>query len=156
MPDRHGDVAGVIAPPPVIYIVGLLVGFGLDALLPSMTLPGLVSWLLGGALLATGFALAAWFLTAFRRAHTPVDVRRPTSALVTSGPFAVSRNPGYLALTLIYLGVAILTSTVWALLSLIAAQLLVEHGVIRREERYLEAKFGEPYRRYQAHTRRWL
>jgi protein-S-isoprenylcysteine O-methyltransferase Ste14 len=155
-PSSERDIPGVIAPPPLLYIIGLAIGFGLDAALPSASLSRAVAWLAGGALLVAGLLLAASFFAAFRRARTPVDVRKPTSAVVTSGPYRLSRNPGYLSLALIYAGIAILTSSLWAFVSLIPTLLLVEYGVIRREERYLERKFGEEYRRYKARTRRWV
>jgi protein-S-isoprenylcysteine O-methyltransferase Ste14 len=155
-PSAERDIPGVIAPPPLLYIIGLAIGFGLDAVLPSASLPRAMAWSAGGALLAAGLFLAASFFAAFRRARTPVDVRKPTSAVVTTGPYRLSRNPGYLSLALIYAGIAILASSLWAFVSLIPTLLLVEYGVIRREERYLERRFGEEYRRYKAQTRRWV
>lgn len=152
-PDRSGAIA---PPPPLIYIAGLGVGFGLDALLPSVSLPPVVTWAVGGAVLVAGLCLAASFFAAFRRARTPVDLRKPTSAIVTTGPYRLSRNPGYLSLTLIYAGIAILASALWAFVSLIPVLVLIEYGVIRREERYLERKFGEEYLSYKERTRRWL
>jgi protein-S-isoprenylcysteine O-methyltransferase Ste14 len=149
------DTPGVIAPPPAIYAAALATGFGLEALLPSASLPGL-RWPLGGALLLAGLALAASFFSAFRRARTPIDVRRPTTSLVTTGPYRLTRNPGYLSLALIYAGIAVVTGALWTLALLVPALVLVDRGVIRREERYLEAKFGDEYRRYKRRARRWL
>jgi protein-S-isoprenylcysteine O-methyltransferase Ste14 len=150
------DTAGVVAPPPVIYAVALLLGFGLEALLPSFDIAHEVAWPLGGSLLGVGLGLSAWFITTFRRARTPVDVRKPTSSLVTSGPFRLSRNPAYLSLTLVYAGIAVLVGAPWALATLVPALLVVRWGVIVREERYLQRRFGEPYLHYKARTRRWL
>jgi protein-S-isoprenylcysteine O-methyltransferase Ste14 len=149
------DAPGVIAPPPIIYALALLVGFGLEAVLPSPELPGAMRIPLGALLLAAALPLAAAFFKAFRRAGTPVDVRKETTSLVTSGPYRLSRNPGYLSLSLLYAGIAILAAP-WALLVLVAALVIVDRGVIRREERYLERRFGEEYLRYKASTRRWL
>lgn len=150
------DTAGVWVPPPLLYIVGLAIGIGLDALLPSVSLSRALAWSVGGLLLVAGLCLAASFFGAFWRARTPVDLRKPTSALVTSGPYRLSRNPGYISLALIYAGVAILASTLWAFVSLVPTLLVIEYGVIRREERYLERKFGTEYTSYKARTRRWL
>jgi len=150
------DRPGVIATPPLIYIVGLAIGFGLEALLPSASLPGALAWSLGSGLLIAGLALAASFFNAFRGARTPVDVRKPTTAIVTTGPYRLSRNPGYLSLALIYVGVTVLTGALWALVPLVPTLVLVDRGVIAREERYLERKFGDEYLRYKARTRRWL
>ena len=146
----------MIAPPPLIYLVALAAGLALDALLPSPQVPRAVAWTLGGALLIAGVSLAAWFLVTFRGAGTPVDVRRPAAVLVTTGPFRFSRNPGYLSLTVIYAGIAVVASALWAFLVLPATLVAVQHGVIKREERYLARRFGDSYRRYQQRTRRWL
>ncbi len=150
------DAPGVVAPPPLIYIAGLAIGFGLEFLLPSASLPDALRWPLGGVLVLAGQVLAASFFIAFRRGRTPVDVRKPTTTLVTTGPYRLTRNPGYLSLALIYAGIAILASALWAFVPLVPVLVLVDRGVIRREERYLEAKFGEEYLRYKALTRRWL
>jgi protein-S-isoprenylcysteine O-methyltransferase Ste14 len=97
--------------------------------------------------------------TAFRalsRAHTPVDPLKPTTALVTEGPFRYSRNPIYLALTLLYLGVALLINALWILLLVVPVLVVICYGVIAREEAYLARKFGDAYRQYTAQVRRWL
>ncbi len=150
------DAPGVIAPPPLIYLAGLGIGFGLDALLPSASLPDALGTALGCLLLASGLVLAGSFVRAFRRARTPVDPGRATTAIVTTGPYRLSRNPGYLAMALAYAGIAVLTDTLWAFVALLPTLVLIDRGVIRREERYLERKFGEDYLRYKARTRRWL
>jgi protein-S-isoprenylcysteine O-methyltransferase Ste14 len=154
--EERREAAGVIAPPPLLYLAALAVGFGLDALLPSPDLSRAVAWSLGGAVLIVGLCLSAWFFVTFRRAGTPVDVRKPAEALVTAGPFRFSRNPGYLSLTLIYVGIALVASVLWAFVSLAAILVVVQEGVIKREERYLARRFGEPYLRYKQRTRRWL
>jgi protein-S-isoprenylcysteine O-methyltransferase Ste14 len=150
------DIAGVLAPPPLIYGAALLVGLGLEALLPSSDIPGEVAWPVGVALLVVGGLLAVSFLDAFRRAGTPVDVRSPTTSLVTTGPYRISRNPGYVGLAFAYVGIATLARAPWAYLTLVPALVVVDRMVIVREERYLERRFGEEYVRYRARTRRWL
>jgi protein-S-isoprenylcysteine O-methyltransferase Ste14 len=90
------------------------------------------------------------------RAHTPVDPLKPTTALVTEGPFRYSRNPIYVALTLLYVGVALLVNVWWILLLVVPVLLVIRYGVIAREEAYLTRKFGEAYRQYTAQVRRWL
>jgi protein-S-isoprenylcysteine O-methyltransferase Ste14 len=150
------DAPGVIAPPPLIYLAGLAIGFGLDAILPSASLPSSLALPLGIVLLGAGLALAGWFVAALRRGGTAVDPYRPTTAIVTSGPYRVSRNPGYLGMTLAYAGIAVISGALWALAPLLVVLALVDRGVIAREERYLERKFGSEYRRYKAQTRRWI
>jgi protein-S-isoprenylcysteine O-methyltransferase Ste14 len=81
---------------------------------------------------------------------------KPTTALVTEGPFRYSRNPIYVALTLLYVGVALLINALWILLLIVPAVLVLRYGVIAREEAYLARKFGDAYRQYMAQVRRWL
>lgn len=150
------DAPGVVAPPPLIYAGGLAVGLGLDAALPSASLPRLLRTSLGWVLVVAGVVLLASFLAAFRRARTPVDPREATTTVVTSGPYRLSRNPAYLGMTLIYAGIAVLSQALWAFLALIVTLVVVDRGVIAREERYLGRKFGAEYLRYKARTRRWL
>ena len=78
------------------------------------------------------------------------------AALVTTGPYRLSRNPGYLGMALGYAGIAILFGALWALVPLVPTLVLIDRGVIRREERHLERRFGEQYSRYRAQTRRWI
>lgn len=148
--------AGIVAPPPLIYLAALAIGFGLDALLPSGSFPHLLRGVLGWVLLAAGLSLMAWFVAALRGRGTPVDPYRPTTAVVTTGPYRFSRNPGYLGMTVTSTGIILLADAPWALLPLLCAVLIIERGVIVREERYLEQRFGSEYVAYKAGTRRWI
>ena len=150
------DTPSVIAPPPLIYLVALATGFILEALLPSASVPPAVSWPVGGVLVVAGLALARSFFRALHAADTPVSPYRQNTALVTSGPYRVSRNPGYLGMAFAYSGIAILSGALWALVPLVPSLFLIDRGVIRREERHLERTFGEEYARYRARTRRWI
>ena len=92
-----------------------------------------------------------------RAGHRPDGLgRRSVLAIIQSGPFRISRNPVYLADTLCYVGVAILLNTAWPLLFLPVVLLVMHRGVILREERYLEQKFGDEYNSYKMRVRRWL
>jgi protein-S-isoprenylcysteine O-methyltransferase Ste14 len=91
-----------------------------------------------------------------RRAGTNIRPDQPTLALVTDGAFRFSRNPLYLAAAGLYVGVALLVHALWPLVLLIPMLAVLQWGVVAREERYLEAKFGDAYRAYKARVRRWL
>jgi protein-S-isoprenylcysteine O-methyltransferase Ste14 len=153
-----GDNPGVIAPPPLLFLGALAIGAALDfGLLRVPT--GLPSWLRLGAaavLVAAAGALAGGALRRFRRAGTAAEPWRPSTALVTDGVYRFTRNPIYLGLALLYLGLALAIDSVLALLLLAPLLALVQVGVIGREERYLEGKFGDEYRRYMASVRRWI
>jgi protein-S-isoprenylcysteine O-methyltransferase Ste14 len=150
------DTAGVIAPPPLIYLAGLAVGFGLEALLPDASLPGALRWVLGGVLVVAGAVLLASFNTAFTRKGTAVEPWKPTTAIVTTGPYRLTRNPAYLGMALVYIGIALLAGAVWVLVPLPIVLAVIDRAVIAREERYLERKFGREYLDYKAGVRRWL
>ena len=150
------DKPGVIAPPPVIYLAGLGLGFLLDALLPSVDLPNALSLPLGIVLIVAGVALQSTFIAAFRRAGTNIDPYKPVKAIVTDGPYRLTRNPGYLGFTLVASGIAVLAEAVWIFAALVPTIALMNRGVIAREERYLERKFGEEYTSYRARVRRWI
>ena len=140
------DTAGVVAPPPLIYLAGLIVGFGLERLLPGASLPRLVRWGGGGVLVVAGASL----LASFSRKGTAVEPWKPTTAIVTSGPYRFTRNPAYLGMALVYAGIALLAEALWVLVPLPVVLVAIDRGVISREERYLERKFGREYADYKA------
>jgi protein-S-isoprenylcysteine O-methyltransferase Ste14 len=150
------DTAGVVAPPPLIYLGGLAVGFGLEALLPGASLPGAIRWALGGALVVAGVALLASFNTAFTRKGTAVQPWKPTTAIVTTGPYRLTRNPAYLGMALVYVGIALLAEALWVLVPLPVVLAIMDRAVIAREERYLERSFGREYLDYKTRARRWI
>lgn len=150
------DVAGVVAPPPLILAAGLGAGVLADVALPWLRPPAPLRRLLGAPLLAAGVLLAAWAVFTMRRAGTPLNPAQPSTALVTDGPFRLSRNPGYLSLTLAYLGLSFLLGRGWPLALLPGVLAVVQRGVVAREERYLERRFGDAYRRYRQRVPRWL
>lgn len=156
MTDDGRENAGVIAPPPLIYLIPLLVGLLLNRRLPVPLAPRALARPLGATLLGGGIALMAWFLATLHGAGTPADPRRPVERLVTHGPYAHTRNPAYCAMTLVYVGTSLLRNALWPVLLLPAAVAVIRKGVIEREERYLERTFGEEYRRYRGEVPRWF
>lgn len=150
------DNAGVVALPPLIFALPLLVGLVVNRLAPVALLPAALARALGWPLLGAGVALIAWFARTLTRAGTPIDVNEPVTRLVTHGPFKRSRNPAYLSMTLIYSGVTLLANALWAALLLPMVLVVMRRGVIDREERYLERLFGDEYRGYRSRVRRWL
>ena len=146
----------VPVPPPVLYAAALLAGLALDRVWPLSRLPAPLAYALGALLLIASAAIVLPTFLRFRRANTPFDVRKPATALITDGPFRFSRNPGYVSLTLLYLGVGLLLNNVWVLLLVVPILLVMDLWVVRGEERHLEERFGEEYLRYKQSVRRWL
>ena len=150
------DTAGVIAPPPLIYLGGLLVGFALEALLPGGSLPDAVRWIGGGLALVAGLALQTFFITAFSRVGTAVEPWKPTTAIVTTGPYRLTRNPMYVGMASLYVGLAFAFGLIWAFALLPVVLIVIDRLVIAREEPYLERLFGEEYLAYKRRVRRWI
>ncbi|MGQ0571473.1 MAG: methyltransferase family protein [Armatimonadota bacterium] len=121
-----------------------------------MRVPVGIRFPLGILLGALGLGFMAAALRAFRHAGTNVETDRPATALVTAGPYRSSRNPIYLSLTFIYAAIGIAANSLWTLVLLVPLLAIMHYGVILREERYLERKFGEAYRRYTSSVRRWF
>jgi protein-S-isoprenylcysteine O-methyltransferase Ste14 len=152
---RQRDAAGVIAPPPVIFLAFLAIGFVLESALPDNNLPSWLQWF-GVLPIVFGSVLLVAFERELSRARTSANPYRPTTAIVTTGPFRMSRNPAYLGMAVIYVGLALVADAPWALATLIPALLVIQLGVIAREERYLESRFGDQYLSYKRQTRRWI
>jgi protein-S-isoprenylcysteine O-methyltransferase Ste14 len=158
-PMGPADSSGVRIFPPLIYAGGLVAGFLLQLVWPLGFSAG--SWtplirLAGILMVVAGLLLVLWATGKFHEAGTPANPRKPTTALVLSGPYRFSRNPMYLGLTLVQAGIALLTDALWPLITLIPVLWIVRREVIEREENYLAAKFGEVYLKYKASVRRWI
>ncbi len=147
---------GIRLPPPVIYLAALLTGIVLNSLWAMSPLPGSWRYIVGSLLIAVNVLIMPPVLRRFHRAGTTFDPRKAASVLITDGPYRFSRNPSYVSLTLLYLGVGIILNNGWILLLVVPVLLVMDLWVVRKEERYLETKFGEDYLRYKAAVRRWL
>jgi protein-S-isoprenylcysteine O-methyltransferase Ste14 len=162
MPQDEPDAMGLgIPPPPVVYLGPLFLGLLLNRKIPVPFLPRRLARIVGLLLIGGGVLLGGWTYRTMRRAGTPIIgepfvPERPTSSLITDGPFRYTRNPGYLGAAMIYAGITSLRNALWALLLLPVTLLIMQRTAIEREESYLEGKFGEEYLRYKARVRRWI
>ena len=142
--------------PPLIYLASIALGLALHWAWPRPLLSGVVARPLGGALVVSSLLLFGYSVQRFRAAGTPVPARKPTTVIVRSGPYRFSRNPIYLAFSLLQLGIAVWVDSWWLVATLAAAIAIIHYVVVPREEQYLEARFGTAYRDYKASVRRWL
>jgi len=142
--------------PPLVYLFSIALGTLLHLVTPVRFFPRTLAMPLGASLVVAAVALISYSLAKFRAAGTPAPAYKPTTAIVRTGPYRFSRNPIYLALSLLQLGIAIWVNSVWLLVTLAAAIVLIHCAVIRKEEQYLERKFGAEYSEYKASVRRWL
>jgi protein-S-isoprenylcysteine O-methyltransferase Ste14 len=156
MPNDGRDKPGIRVPPPLLCLLALLLGLILDRRAHVSFLPRGVARVLGWPLVGGAMALAVWFARTMRRADTTMHVNKPVSRVVQDGPFRYSRNPGYLALTMLYAGIAVRRNSLWTIVLLPLVLIVIQREVIEREERYLERTFGEEYLNYKARVRRWV
>ncbi len=154
-PPQH---AGVRFPPPLLYVAGIAVGVGLHRWWPLPMTAGASPGRAVGAAICLLAYVALFFgsFAVFRRARTTLIPNRPAAALVTAGPYRFTRNPMYLSLVALYLGVTLLANTWWPLLLLPIVVFAVDRVVIAREERYLAHAFPAEYEAYRTRVRRWL
>lgn len=145
----------MIANPPVLYGVAFVLGLAIHSWQPNSIVPPEFA-VIGLLVLVAGSLLAVWGKRTLEHAGTNASPWLPTTVLVVTGPFRFSRNPLYLARTLMYVGLALVMNTVWPLVALIPLLAVLHFGVISPEERYLDAKFGDTYRGYRARVRRWF
>jgi protein-S-isoprenylcysteine O-methyltransferase Ste14 len=152
------DHAGVWLPPPLIYVAGFGAGWLAerwrsfpitDGPSTARELAGIVAVLLWLALFLSAF-------TSFRRAHTTLIPNKPASAFVTSGVYNMTRNPMYLSLVALYVGLLLLMNSWWPAVFLPLVILVTDRFVIAREERYLASTFGNEYDDYRRRVRRWI
>ena len=148
---------GVRFPPPFIFVLGFLSGLVLERWVHRIPLGSRRPLALAGWTLAVAaLALAGWAMITFWRARTAIIPHRPASRLVRHGPYRFTRNPMYVALAALYVGLALLFNVAWPLVLLPAVLWLLWHLVIRHEERYLLFAFGDDYAAFTREVRRWL
>jgi protein-S-isoprenylcysteine O-methyltransferase Ste14 len=153
------DNDGVVVPPPLVFLAGLIAGYVIWWFWPVAIVPA--EWalpvrLVGGLATVAGVALMAAAVLRFRREGTTPTHWEPTTRVVSTGPYRFSRNPIYVGMALVQAGLAMLGNALWPLLLVVPAIWVIQTQVIAREERYLEGKFGRDYLDYKARVRRWL
>ncbi|MBX3569486.1 MAG: isoprenylcysteine carboxylmethyltransferase family protein [Rhizobiaceae bacterium] len=145
--------------PPLLYLVAIAVAIVLTVVWPLPWIGEPLSDLLfaiGGLLAVAAVAIFIAALRTLTRARTTVLPTRPADHLVTSGPFAISRNPIYLADTVLVIAIGMIAGSVWFPILAIVAAIVTTRLAIMPEERLLAVQFGKKYRDYAARVRRWL
>lgn len=159
MVEADRDSAGVRFPPPLAFVAVLIGGWLLGKALGQPGIPfigGHMTRNLGWFAFVAGAAIMLTAIGLFRRADTNTAPWKTATSFVTDGVYRWTRNPMYLGMALIYAGIALILDAAVALILLIPLVYLIQREVIEREERYMEAKFGDPYRTYKASVRRWM
>ena len=151
------DHANVVVMPPLLYFGALVLGIAAQWIAPwRLPGPAALRWALGAGLLAGAIVAALAFARAFEHSGQDKNPNTPTPAIISGGLYRYSRNPAYVSLTAVLVGLGLLLNNAWILLSAIPVVAIMHYGVILREEAYLERSFGDEYLRYKAGVRRWL
>lgn len=149
------EPATILAQGPILVIGAFAVGGLLHLVVPLSVFPTPANIVAGAALLVIGVGIVVWGLVTLRRSDESPDHEKEPDALITEGPFAYSRNPLYLGLLVAYLGLTLLLNSLWPLGPFVVLAWYFDR-MAKREEPYLDARFGEEYAEYRENVRRWL
>lgn len=148
--------AAVKLPPPLITAAVILLGYGLHWIVPLPISQSPVLFTLGCTVILLALSIIAIAAISFFRAKTHIEPWKPTSAIISTGIFGISRNPIYIGLCISTLGAGFVLNSWWIVLAVVPLVWLLTFFVIRLEESYLQRKFGQEYHDYQQRVRRWL
>ena len=159
MTDTQLSNPGVRFPPPILFVLGIGVAWLVGRVVPLPLVPDIfrpVSLVAGYVAMVLASATITWAMLTFRRADTGIYPNQPATCIVARGPYRFSRNPMYVGLTVLNLGIALVANTMWMIAALPIVLWILTVLVIRREEAYLSSAFGESYAEYRQSVRRWL
>lgn len=157
MPESTEERPNRLPWPPILYAATLALAAGLHRFVPIAEFsPGFWGRAVGAAIVVAGVAVAAAGVLRFRAIGTPVDPRARAVALATTGIYAYTRNPMYLGITTAFLGLGLAFASPWLFVLTPVMAIALRKLAIEREERHLEARFGDAYRAYRRQVRRWL
>ena len=154
--DQPQDNPGVIAFPPLIWLVNAVISILVHLLIRVPITSYRICLVCGIVLIILAPTLALSALRTMKAAGTNVHPSEPALTMVRDGPFRFTRNPMYLALCLLQIALGFFLNDWITLLFVVPLALIFHYGIVLREERYLAAKFGEPYLQYKRQVRRWL
>jgi protein-S-isoprenylcysteine O-methyltransferase Ste14 len=155
--EETSDHSGVPIHPPLFFLSALLLGVVIDDRLRPLPIFPHDRWRLFGLVaVVAGIGIVTAGRRVMVRQGTNVNPTQPTTTIVEAGPFRFTRNPLYLGLTLLYIGLSLLLNTWWSLFLLVPVWLVMHFAVVRREEAYLERKFGQTYLAYRGRVRRYF
>lgn len=153
----NADVPNVMIHPPIALGMAIVIAFAANWVYPLPFLPpGIAHIELGLIVILGAFLLVRWAIQTFRNARTNILTNQAALAIVSTGPFAYSRNPIYVGALVGLIGLTVAVNSLWFLVALVAMFFVLQFGVIAREEIYLAKKFGQTYLDYKAKVRPWL
>jgi len=148
-------LSGLLVPPPIYYFAAIAIAVVARILFETQPLLHPAFETVGTVLIALSIVLALWAKYTMSLKRTTTNSYKESSAIVTSGPFRFSRNPMYLSITALTIGLAFVFND-WILLILTAVAVFITNIVIKREEHYLTKKFNQEYLVYKMGVGRWI
>lgn len=152
--DKKG--AAVRFPPPLIFIICMLLGYGLHYVWPLPIMGSVILTYVGGTLVLLSLMCVFYLSRVFSRVKTNIEPWKPTSAIISTGLYAYSRNPIYVAFAIISIGIGLMVNNGWVVMSFLPATMAVYVVAIKKEEAYLEKMFAQEYLNYKNKVRRWF
>ena len=150
------DTTGIKIIPPVYVVSAIVIGVVLNILFPTPYLATITTGVVGGMLVLISIVFSIWAIRGQKKAGTTIDVRTPTTYLVTQGAYQFSRNPMYLGSVIFMMGIGLAFSNSWILISVPIVILILTKQIILPEEQYLKNKFGQEFSNYCSKVRRWI
>ena len=160
METEHQNAAAVRVFPPAVPLLTIVAGVVLGRYLPLD--PGFEPqpfaryWVGGVIVVGAVVALGVWSVLLVRGSGQSENPWKPTTQIIERGPFRWTRNPMYLQMVLVCVGVSILLWNAWVLALTPVCAWMLQRLAIVPEEEYLERRFGDAYRDYRRRVRRWL
>lgn len=145
-----------IAWPPALYLVAFLGGLAMNGLIPFGAPNGAAARLIGAGIVGLGAGISLCTLREVHRYGTNYTALREARCIIRTGPFSFTRNPMYLAMALLLVGLGLLLNNLWVVVSALPVIVIISRVVVRNEERVFENAFGDTYREYRRSVRRWL
>lgn len=152
--DKKG--AAVKFPPPLIFLGFILCACAIQYYWPASFPSSIGFKFIGVVVILIGLAVVVAASRTFKKVETNIEPWKPTSKIVSNGVFAYSRNPIYVAFCLAPIGMGLVVGSFWVLMSFVPAAITVYFVAIKKEETYLEQKFGDEYLAYKNNVRRWV
>ena len=150
------DNPSVIAPPPLIFLSFLALGYFLNRIYPLPFLQRPLNTIISAIFFAYAALTAGLAFYYIKKSGTNINTRKPTNAIVTHSVYLYSRNPIYLSMVILLIAFASFFNSLWIFFMIPPFMIVIQKCVIEREERYLENKFGTEYLNYKNRVRRWL
>jgi protein-S-isoprenylcysteine O-methyltransferase Ste14 len=153
------DSPGVFIPPPLIYAAFFLLSFflqGYFTIKKAFFFHSRIANIIGLVIIITGFVFAIPALRQFFKTKNTIILIKPATSLQINGVYSISRNPMYLGLMFVYLGMALIFGNWWTIFLLPVLFFGIQYFVILPEERYLSRAFGESFADYKKKVGRWI